>query len=387
MDFTIPEELKQLQNLAREFIKRELLPLEKEVEERDEFPEDIRRPLRQKAIKLGLWNYAAPQEYGGGGVGALGDVLVYEELGKVSMAVGTHGLFRSVGGRGEGAKEATDEQREKYIIPVIKGEKETFFALTEPNAGSDAGAIETRAIREREHYVLNGTKTFITNADRADFGYVFAVTDWEKRRQGGISCFLVEKGTSGFSIDRRIPVMGRRGVGSYEISFTDCIIPVGQLLGEEGKGGEIFGPFLSRNRLLISSRACGTAQRALDMAVDYARGRITFGKPIIERQFVQGMLTDTFMDIFATRMMNYNLAWRLDQGFKDLDGEIALIKATATEMSFRAVDRAIQIHGGVGYSKDLPLEMMLREIRIHRIGEGPTEVLKWFAARRLFRKR
>ncbi|MBI2868528.1 MAG: acyl-CoA dehydrogenase family protein [Chloroflexi bacterium] len=230
MDFELPEELKLLQGAVRRFVQEELAPLERQVEENDDFPETTRRALKQKARELGLWAICAPVAYGGGGLGALARVMVAEELGKVSVAVGYQGGI--IGGPRPGYwafKEfahATEEQKQEFLVPVVKGAKEPFGAMTEPNADSDIANMETRADRQSDSYVLNGGKIFITAVDSGDFGYVFAVTDWEKRRKGGITCFFVDKHTPGLSW-KPIPVMGRRGLHVYELTFTDCAVPAG----------------------------------------------------------------------------------------------------------------------------------------------------------------
>lgn len=389
MDFTIPEELRQLQMLARRFVQQELLPLEEDVEERDEFPAPLRRRLRDKAIKLGLWDYAVPVEYGGSGVGLLGMVLVHEEAGKVSPAVGFQsGVMSGVMGGGMLDRNtlslATREQMEKYLLPVIKGEKEFFLALTEPNAGSDAAAIETRAVRDGDNYVLNGTKTFITCADTSDFGFVYAVTDWEKRGRGGITCFIVEKGTPGLFIGKQLRLMGRRGLKNFELSFDDCVVPATNILGREGQGLSIALAALTPLRVLIGAVFTGTMERLLEMSRNYAKQRITFGQPLASRQAIQWMLVEMAVNINATRMMTYNAAWEADQGL-DVRTKAAMVKLYATEACFGAADQALQIHGGYGYSKDLPIERIFRDVRLYRIGEGPSEIMKLAIARDLLR--
>ena len=382
MDFTIPEDLKMIQMLARKFIQEELLPLEREVEEKGEFPDEIRRRLRKKAVDLGLWSYQAPVEYGGGGVELLGAALIAEEVGKVSQAVGLQG-----GVIGEGREtrllDANEQQRDKYLLPFIRGEKELFTGLTEPNAGSDTGALETRAIMSGNNYIINGTKTFITMADRADFGLIWAVTEPEKRARGGITCFIVDKGTPGFSISREVPTLGRRGVGVFELSFDDCAVPKENVLGEVGHGLRIILKGLTKSRVRIAAYCVGAAERAQELAMDYAKQRVTFGKPLAERQMIQNMLVDAAINIYAARMMVYNIAWEVDQGM-DIRTKAMMAKVFASEMACNVVDNAIQIHGGYGYSRDLVLEMIYRDVRLFRIADGATEMAKhWIASRLL----
>ncbi len=382
MDFRLPEELKQFQLLVRRFVRDELAPLEKEVEETGEFPEEKRIALRKKAIELGLWNYSAPVEYGGGGLGLLATVVAYEEQGWLSQGVGwSNGV---IGGVGEMLRYlvSNEKQREKYYLPVVRGECESFIAVTEPNAGSDAGAIETRAVKSDGEYILNGTKTFITKADRADFGLVFAVTDWEKRARGGVSCFIVEKGTPGFSVTKIIPLMGRRGLSNCELSFVDCAVPAENLVGEEGQGFRQAMRILGRGRVSTGAYAIGGAERVLEAAKSYAKQRATFGKLLAHRQAIQQMLVETAIDIHASRLMAYEAAWEGDQGM-DIRLKSTMVKVFATEMACKAADRAIQIHGGLGYTKDLPLEMMFRDLRLLRIIDGATELMNWWMAGRI----
>ncbi|MFC1929429.1 acyl-CoA dehydrogenase family protein [Chloroflexota bacterium] len=388
MEFEIPEELLQLQLLVRKFIQKELLPVEKQVEEDGEFPEEVRLPLKKKAIDLGLYNFAMPSEYGGGGVGYLGWVLVNEELGHVSTSVGARGGIiggpRTGTGFGGEFKYATKGQLEKYFLPLLRGEKESFVALTEANAGSDLGNVETRAVKDGGAYVLNGTKLYVTAIDVAHFGIVLAVTDWQKRRRGGLTCFLVDSDAPGLKISRHLPMMGRRGLHSYEVALEDCVVPEENILGEPGKGLEVAGAEINGLRLAGSAASLGTAERALELAKAHAKERITFGGPLAKRQLIQEMIVRAEIDIYASKMMLYNAAWEADQG-KDITLKTMMVKCFVTEMAIRAVDRVIQIHGGLGYSKELPLEMMYRDTRLRTLTEGGTEVLEWSIARKLLR--
>jgi alkylation response protein AidB-like acyl-CoA dehydrogenase len=368
--------------LVRKFIKEELSPLEREVDEKNNFPDDLRRRLRQKAVKLGLHTYHTPIEYGGGGVGALGSVLVHEELGKVSHAVGLQGGV--IGAlREDLLLDANEDQKERYLFPYLRGEKELFIGLTEPNAGSDMHALETRAMRDGNKYILSGTKTFITMAQRSDFGLVWAVTDSTKPRKGRITCFLVDKDTAGFSVSRDIPMLGRRGLDTCELSFVDCVIPQENVLGEVGNGLRIFDRFATIARLGQAAYCVGAAQRVYDMSVDYAKQRVTFGQPLAKRQAIQFMIVDTAIDIDITRLMTYNAAWEYDSGM-DTRTKAMMAKVFASEMAFRAVDRAMQIHGGYGYTMEGLIPIVYGDVRSVRIGEGALEVGKsWIASRLL----
>jgi alkylation response protein AidB-like acyl-CoA dehydrogenase len=383
MDFELPEELKQVQLLVKKFVQNELLPLEKIVDEKDEISDEVRRDLRRKAYEVGLTSCTAPVEYGGGGLGILGAVVVCEELGKVSEALG---VLSGVGGPAFEPilREMNQKQKEKYYFPTLTGEAHCFLALTEPNAGSDPSLMETKAVRKGDIYILNGTKTFISGGalkDPKDYGLVFAVTDWQKRARGGITCFIVDKSTAGLSV-RKIPMMGRRGFLHYEQSFTDCEVPAENVFGEEGKGLQLALKSMNEGRLRCAARAIGGAVRAEELAASYAKQRVTFGKPLAQRQAIQQMLVDTATDIHASRLMTYEAAWEGDQG-KDIRVKAAIAKVYATEMAFRAADRAMQIHGGTGYSKEFPLEIIFRDLRVLRIIDGATELLKWWIAGKL----
>ncbi|MBI2868689.1 MAG: acyl-CoA dehydrogenase family protein [Chloroflexi bacterium] len=388
MEITLPEDMKQLQMLVRKFIQKELLPIEKQVEELGEFPEELRRPLKKKAIDLGLWNVAMPREYGGGGVGYLGWVLINEELGHVSTALGARGGIiggpRTGSGHGSEFRFATQEQIDKYFLPMLRGDREMFVALTEANAGSDLGNIETRAIRNGDSYVLNGTKLYVTAIDVSDFGLVLAVTDWEKRRKGGFTCFIVEKNTPGLILSRQLPMMGRRGLHSYEVSLENCVVPAANILGQLGQGLEVVGAEVNGLRLAGAAASLGTAERAVEMAKSHAKERITFGQPLAQRQIVQQMIARAEVDIYASRLMLYDAAMDADQG-KDVTLKTMMVKTFVTEMAIRHVDRAMQIHGGLGYSKEYPLEMMYRDTRLRTLTEGATEILEWTIARNLLR--
>ncbi|MBI2869590.1 MAG: acyl-CoA/acyl-ACP dehydrogenase [Chloroflexi bacterium] len=387
MDFTLPEELIMTRNLIRDFINENLLPIEKEVEENDEFPEPLRRSLKAKAVKLGLWALFAPRKYGGAGFGALGRIVVCEELGRVSNAVGYQGGI--IGGPRVGwwgmeeLNFATEEQKEKYILPMVRGEKERFGAMTEPNAGSDLANMETRAVKDGDSYILNGSKIFITGVDSADFGLTFAVTDWEKRARGGITAFLLDKDAPGFTY-RPIPVMGRRGLHVYEVFYNDCRVPAKNILGRIGEGFKLAEMGLVTTRINCSAAVVGMAQRALDMAKSHAKQRVTFGETLSRRQLVQEKIIDAETELLASRLMLYNLAWEYEQGM-DVVTKTFMVKTWITETACKIIDQAIQIHGGYGYTRELPLEMIYRDARLFRIGDGASEVLKWVAARRLLR--
>lgn len=379
MDFTIPPELNELRLLTRRFVERELMPLEQEVEETDDFPDDNRCALQRRAAGLGLWALNIPEEFGGGGVNSLGALLVHIEVGKTSMALGHH----VVNGPPFILLHGSQEIKERFLLPGVRAEKIACLALTEPNAGSDAASIQTRAVADGDDFVINGRKHFITNGDKADYAIVFAVTE-PGRRHKGISCLLVEKGTPGFSVGRIQETMGIRGLHQVELVFEDCRIPRARLLGNLNEGFTLAMQMLGQTRLIISAHNLGKAERIQSLATEYAKKRITFGQPIAERQAVQWMLADSAVEIYASRMMAYNVAWEIDQGVRD-GAHTSMLKLFVSEMVNRVADRAMQIFGGMGYTKELPIERFYRDVRVERIWEGPSEIHRMLIARDLLR--
>ena len=279
----------------------------------------------------------------------------------------------------------TPDQKVRYLQPYARGEVHSSLCLTEPGAGSDAGAIEMRAVRRGDRWVLNGTKMFITRADEAAFFIVIALTDRDKRARGGITAFLVDKDSRGLKLARPIPMIGAHR--PWEVLFENVEVGDDQVLGEVGQAYVPLQNRLGVRRLEIGTRCVGQARRALDMLIEQARVRRTFGQLLGDRQAVQWWIADSAVDIHATRLMAYQAAWRADQGETDLRLESSMIKIFATEMVGRVVDRAMQAYGGYGMSKDLPLEFLYRAVRMHRIYEGPTEVHRWQVAKHLLRGR
>jgi acyl-CoA dehydrogenase len=266
---------------------------------------------------------------------------------------------------------------------VIRGEKTSCFCQTEPDAGGDPGGMRTTAVRDGDHYVINGTKRFITDADNADFCQLLAATDREKGSRGGISMFLVDMDTPGVRITARFDTM--MGDSPCEIHFEDVRVPVEKRIGEEGQGFALGQRFLANGRLKHGARGVGTAQRCLDLMCDYAQQRVTFGEKLASRQAVQWMITDTYVELQAARLMVYNTADRASRGDVDrTDGFVQ--KMYADELGFRAADRCMQVHGGIGLTRDLPIENFWRQSRSFRITEGPTEIMKMVIARNVLRE-
>ncbi len=371
-------ELDLLKDTIKQFTINELNPHERMVDDRDEVPPELFRRLRKQGAELGIAGTQFPEEYGGAGLGCLHWVVVREALGWTSQAmrnvVNPHGAALLLAG--------TEEQRRKYIPPILAGDRICAFAVTEPGAGSDAAAMETQAVRDGNHYVLNGSKHFITNGSIADHVVVFAVTDKEKRARGGITAFIVEKGTPGFTYGKGYKSMSWRGVPHSELIFQDCAVPVDNVLGEVGDGFRAVMRFLDRGRLAVAASCVGTAERMLELAIDYAKQRKTFGQPLADRQAIQWMLADSAVEIHAARLMAYQAAEKIDRGER-ATLEAASTKLHATEMANRVVDRAMQVFGGIGAMTELPIEIAYRDMRVERIGEGTSEMLRLVIARQI----
>jgi acyl-CoA dehydrogenase len=377
LDVTMSADQQILVDTVRKFVETEVQPLEQEVEELAKVPEDKLKVLKAKAKALGLFAMNMPTEVGGGGLSIYEMCLVEEELGKTSDA-----LIRRVFGQVYPMLMACKgDQREHYLLPTAKGDKICAMAITEPGAGSDAASISTTAQVAGNEWVLNGTKHFISDGDIADYVIVMALNDKEKRSRGGITLFLVDKGTPGFSVARRQPMMGHRGYGHAELSFQDCRIPTGNVLGEVGGGFKLIMESVSAVRLAhIGARCVGMARRVLEMMRQHANERKQFGKAIGEFQMVQQMLADSATEIFATRAMVHATAAELDRGIDTRD-KVSMVKLYASEMLGRVADRGIQVFGGMGYSKDLPLERIARDARVTRIYDGTSEIHRMLIAR------
>ncbi|MEC5293297.1 MULTISPECIES: acyl-CoA dehydrogenase family protein [unclassified Aurantimonas] len=381
VNFQVPTETQMLVETVRRFVKTELQPLEDEVETQSRVPPDELRRLRGKAKELGLFAMNMPTEVGGGGLSTVEMVYAEEQLGQTSDA-----LIRRVFGQVyEMLLACEGAQRERYLLPTVQGERICCMAITEPGAGSDAASISTTAIRDGDDYVLNGRKHFISDGDIADFAIVMALTDKEKRARGGITLFLVDKIVPGFTVGRVQPMMGHRGYGHAELVFENCRVPATQILGELGGGFKLIMNSVGRVRLLhIGARSVGMASRLLAMCSDYSKERSQFGKPIGEFQMVQQHLADMATEIFATRMMVLNAAWEIDQGI-DCRDKVSMIKLYASEMMGRCADRAVQIFGGMGFCKEMPIERIYRDCRVLRIYDGTSEIHRMLIARSLLK--
>jgi len=383
MDFELAEEHRMLKDLVRHFVEDELMPLEAGVLAREAdghglgltAEDNVRLDAASK--KLGLWGLDAPEDIGGADLPMVAMVGVNEELGRT---VTPYTLPPDSPNLRMMMATVTERQREAYLAPYVRGETVSAIGISEPGAGGDPAGMITRADRDGEDWIINGRKIWISRADHADFTILMAVTDREKGARGGISAFLVDRGTPGFNVARRIPMVG--GAVTYEVLLEDCRVEGWKLLGTEGQG---FAPMqlrLSTRRLEMAAWSIGMAQRALDMICEYAPQRVTFGQPLSQRQAIQWWVSDAATQIHAARLMTYDCAWKIDQG-RDTRQEISMIKAFATEMAWTVVDNAMQTFGAMGMTKEMPLQLMASKLRTMRIYDGPTEIHKWVVARNL----
>jgi acyl-CoA dehydrogenase len=383
MDFELSEEHRMLKDLVARFVRDELMPLEAGVLAREASGQGLgigaaeHQRLDAVSKELGLWGLDAPEDIGGADLPAVALVGVNEELGRT---VTPYTLPPDSPNLRMLMATVTPRQKTAYLEPYVRGETISAIGISEPGAGGDPAGMITRAVRDGDDWVINGRKIWISRAADADFTILMAVTDKEKGARGGISAFLVDKGAPGFKVERRIPMIG--GAVTYEVLLEDCRVEGWKLLGEEGQG---FAPMqlrLGTRRIEMAAWSIGMAQRALDMILEYAPSRKTFGQPLSERQAIQWWVADAATRIHAARLMTYDCAWKLDQK-RDVRLEISMIKAYATEMAFEIVDRAMQVHGAMGMTKELPLQLMASKLRTMRIYDGPTEVHKWVVARNL----
>lgn len=373
MDFSIPEELRMLRDSARRFVQQELLPLEPLYANEADIPDDVRARLQAKAKELGFWIFDLPEACGGGGVGYVGMCLVCEELARCNVpSFRAPTVFTPY--LGPVLFRCTPEQQQKYLYPVINGDKRTCFALTEPNGGSDPSQMLTTAVREGDGYRINGTKIFITGADKADFVQLFA------RTPEGVSCFLIDRGSPGMRLGQSFELMSPDR--PWEVVFDNVFVPASQMVGEPGRGWELAREFLDVGRLIHGPKAIGRAERVLELAMAYANERKTFGEPLANRQAIQWMVADSAVELNAARLMTMHAAWKADQGM-DFHIEASQVKLYADEMLMRVADRALQIHGGMGLSRELPLELIFRDARSRLITEGSSEMQRMIIAREM----
>lgn len=389
MDFKLPEELRMLRDTVARYVREELIPLEPTVIRREAergltddplIPLEAEEHLTKKAKEIGLYGIDVPEEYGGQNLGMLAKAIVIEEL-KTSIVPfvlppDSPNLWML-------RETCKGDQIQNYFIPYANGEKKSAIAITEPGAGSDPANMKTRAEYKNGKWVINGQKIFISGARKADFIIVMAVTDPKKGSRGGITAFLVDKGTKGMTIPSAFNMIGE--FTPYAVYLDDVEVSDEQVLGEVGNG---FAPMQNRlgvRRMEIACRALGYARRCMELMIPQAKERKTFGAPLADRQQVQWWIADSFQEMEMVRWITWRLAWTMDQGNKDWRRDAAMVKLQGTEMVGRVVDRAMQLFGGMGMTKDMPLEYMARACRVWRIFEGPSEVQRWLIARDLLR--
>ena len=382
MDFALSDEQRMLVDTVRAFVDKELMPYETEVERQDRVRPELIAQIRERAKAAGLYAANMPEELGGGGLDALGVALMERELGRTSFA-----LQYAVARPSNILRACTGEQIERYLLPAIRGERVECLAMTEPGAGSDLRSMKTRAVREGEHFILNGTKHFISYADVADFAILFAASGEEETRKGSkkkITSFLVDKGIPGFEVRMGPRSVSHRGYHHCELVFTDCRIHERQILGEEHRGFEVANEWLGATRLTVAAQCIGRAQRALELATQWAATRKQFGQTIGRFQGVGFKLADMATEIAAAELLVLMAAWKLDQG-SAMDQDFAMAKLYATEMLARVTDQTLQIYGGMGLMEELPIERLWRDARVERIWDGTSEIQRHIISRALLR--
>jgi butyryl-CoA dehydrogenase/acyl-CoA dehydrogenase len=385
VEFTIPAEYAELQKNLTSFIDRELRPLEEaELDpQKDDVPVELRDRVRRRSAELGFYAADFPEDLGGSGLPQLGMVLLREAGARAGSRLGAFTTYGPEGPTGL-LLSGTDEQKKRYLTPLITAEKSMCFALTEPDAGSDAQNIKTTATKDGSDWILNGAKHFITNGKHADFALVFAANDRAKKAQGGITAFIVEKGTPGFEVGRAQIGMVE-GEGQFELIFKDCRVSEEQILGgpeQVGMGFYAAMQFLAMGRLSIAALCNGIADYCLQLGIDYAKERVAFDRPIGKNQYVQGHIVESLVELKASKLMTYECAWKYDQGDAVIQ-ESSIVKLYAAEMVNRVVDRMIQVHGGMGWMRELPLERIYRLVRIFPLVEGTSEVQRYIIAKTL----
>lgn len=380
VDFRLDDDIVLLKETIRQFIEEQIDPFSMQIEDEDHIPDSIINLSKE----IGLFGLSIPERYGGLGIGMIGKCALYEEIGKThngyTTLIGAHTGIGTVGI----VEMGNEMQKEKYLPEMASGNKIGAFALTEPAAGSHATNLKMTAVKNGDAYILNGTKHYITNADVADIFTVMAVTDKDKGAKG-ITSFIVEKGFPGFKVGSLERKMGLRGSHSAELIFEDCEVPAENVLGEVGQGYVNALKILANGRAGLAARNLGSCQYLLDLSTKYAMEREQFDVPIIDHQAVSHMLAEMAMEIEALRSFTYRVAWMVDQKEKIIK-EAAMLKLYGSEVYNRVADKAVQIHGGIGYMKDYPVERFFRDARITRIYEGTSEIQKNIIAAQLKKK-
>lgn len=381
MDYLLTEEQTMIRDLARKIAEEKIRPVASHYDEAEEFPWDIMKLLSQ----ADLFGVYIDEEHGGIGGGVMELVLVTEELSRAcggisicyaASALGTYPILLY----------GNEEQKKKFLPDLAAGRKLAAFGLTEPDAGSDASGIQTTAARNGDHYILNGTKQWITNGGEADIYVIIAMTDKSKGARGA-SAFIVEKGTKGFTFGKKEKKMGIRASATRELVFTDCPVPKENILGKEGFGFIVAMKTFDKSRPGVAAQAVGIAQGALDLALKYARDRVQFGKPIISFQGVKFMLADMATEVEAARALVYAAARMIDSGKKDISRESAMTKLYASDVAMKVTTDAVQVFGGYGYMRDYPIEKYMRDAKITQIYEGTNQIQRDIIATELIKER
>jgi acyl-CoA dehydrogenase len=380
MEFELPEDVRLLKDTVRRFVDRELIPIEMRAMDGPDLRPEVRAALEAKTREMGLWLLDTPKEYGGQELSLLALAVIWEEMARtIAIPPRGPGIFgpsvMSI------LLNLRPEQKEKYLFPVLRGEKEAAFAQTEPDAGSDPAHMRTRAVRQGDHYVINGYKRFIQHAGEADFIQLVAVTDPEKGARGGLSVFLVDTDTPGYSIaGKSVHMMGDV---TYEIALDDVKVPAGNLVGNEGDGMKHAQNWIGANRIHQAARGLGVTQRCLELTASYAKQRKTFGAPLASRQAVQFAVADLYTRHQAGQLLTHRTASNIDAG-KAARHETYMTKIFCTELAFEAADRCMQFHGAMGLSTEMPIERLWRWSRSFMITGGAVEVMRSTLARELF---
>ncbi|WP_282064670.1 acyl-CoA dehydrogenase family protein [Aliiroseovarius marinus] len=382
MHFGLSDEQEMIVSTVRSFVENEIYPHEAEVERTGQVPHELGMEIKQKCIDLGFYACNFPEEVGGAGLSHLDFTLVERELGRGSMAL-TH-FF----GRPQNILMACDgDQRERYLLPAVRGEKMDALAMTEPDAGSDVRGMKANAVRDGGDWVLNGSKHFISGAEHADFFIVFIATgvdDTPKGPKKRITCFLVDRGTPGFEVREGYKSVSHRGYKNYVLDFDNCLLPDAQVLGEVDGGFAVMNEWLYATRLTVAAFCVGRARRCFDLVVEYAADRKQFGQPIAKFQGVSFQIADMITEIDAADWLTLSGAWRLDQNLP-ANREIASAKLYASEMLARVTDASLQVFGGMGLMDDFPIERFWRDARVERIWDGTSEIQRHIISRDLFR--
>lgn len=383
MHFGLSEEQQMIVETTRAFVENELYPHEARIERTGRLEMELIRELQAKAMAAGLYAANMPEEVGGAGLDTLSWLLYEKELGRTNYAL----HWSSVARPSNILLAGTDEQKEKYLYPCIRGETWDCLAMTEPGAGSDLRGMKATARRDGDDFVLNGTKHFISHADIAGFAIVFMATGEEETPRGPkklITAFFVDKGTPGFTVRDGYRNVSHRGYTNAVLEFDDCRLPKSAVLGEVHKGFEVANTWLGATRLQVAATCLGRAERALDHAISYAAERRQFGQAIGKFQGVSFKLADMALELKAANLLTWEAAWKFDQGTVS-EADMSMAKLKATEMLAMVADEAIQIHGGMGLMDELPLERIWRDARVERIWEGTSEIQRHIISRELLR--